>query len=48
MKAVKPSAPGTGTPGARCDADAYIYCFTSDKQLMQEWERTLSGVALVS
>src|SRR6202046_4996245 len=25
-------------PGARCDSDAYIYCFTWDKQLMQEWQ----------
>ena len=25
-------------PGARCDSDAYIYCFTFDKQLLQEWE----------
>ena len=25
-------------PGARCDSDAYIYCFTWDKQLLQEWE----------
>src|SRR5258707_5086493 len=24
--------------GARCDSDAYIYCFTWDKQLLQEWE----------
>ena len=24
-------------PGARCDSDAYIYCFTWDKQLLQEW-----------
>ncbi len=27
-------------PGARCDSDAYIYCFTFDKQLLQEWEWT--------
>ena len=27
-------------PGARCDSDAYIYCFTFDKQLWQEWEWT--------
>ena len=27
-------------PGARCDSDAYIYCFTWDKQLLQEWEWT--------
>ena len=25
-------------PGARCDSDAYIYCFTWDKRLLQEWE----------
>src|SRR6478736_1781509 len=25
-------------PGARCDSDAYIYCFTLDKQLLQDWE----------
>src|SRR5258708_12503915 len=25
-------------PGARCASDAYIHCFTCDKQLMQEWE----------
>ena len=25
-------------PGARCDFDAYIYCFTWDKQLLQEWQ----------
>jgi cyclohexanone monooxygenase len=25
-------------PGARCDSDAYIYCYTWDKQLLQEWE----------
>ena len=27
-------------PGARCDSDAYIYGFTFDKQLLQEWEWT--------
>src|SRR4051794_22455103 len=27
-------------PGARCDSEAYIYCFTWDKQLLQEWEWT--------
>src|ERR1700759_563373 len=27
-------------PGARCDSDAYIYCFTWDKQLLQEWNWT--------
>ena len=25
-------------PGARCHSDSYIYCFTWDKQLLQEWE----------
>jgi cyclohexanone monooxygenase len=25
-------------PGARCDSDAYVYCFTWDKPLLQEWE----------
>jgi cation diffusion facilitator CzcD-associated flavoprotein CzcO len=25
-------------PGARCDSDSYIYGFTWDKQLLQEWE----------
>jgi len=25
-------------PGARCDSESYIYCFTFDKDLMQEWE----------
>jgi cyclohexanone monooxygenase len=25
-------------PGARCDSDSYIYCFTWDKQLLKEWE----------
>ena len=24
-------------PGARCDSDCYIYCFTFDKQLLQDW-----------
>ncbi|MBV9748563.1 MAG: NAD(P)/FAD-dependent oxidoreductase, partial [Acetobacteraceae bacterium] len=24
-------------PGARCDSDSYIYCYTFDKQLLQEW-----------
>src|SRR4030095_788515 len=27
-------------PGARCDSDSYIYCYTFDKQLLQEWERS--------
>jgi len=27
-------------PGARCDSDSYIYCFTWDRQLLQEWEWT--------
>ena len=25
-------------PGARCDSDSYVYCYTFDKQLLQEWE----------
>ena len=25
-------------PGARCDSDSYIYNFTFDKELLQEWE----------
>jgi cation diffusion facilitator CzcD-associated flavoprotein CzcO len=25
-------------PGARCDSDAYIYGYTWDRQLLQEWE----------
>jgi cation diffusion facilitator CzcD-associated flavoprotein CzcO len=25
-------------PGARCDSVSYVYCFTWDKQLLQEWE----------
>ncbi len=24
-------------PGARCDSDSYIYCYTFDKQLLQDW-----------
>jgi cyclohexanone monooxygenase len=24
-------------PGARCDSDCYIYCYTHDKELLQEW-----------
>src|SRR5258708_10791677 len=24
--------------GARCDSDCYVYCFTWDKPLLQEWE----------
>ena len=27
-------------PGARCDSDAYIYGFTFDRELLQEWEWT--------
>jgi cation diffusion facilitator CzcD-associated flavoprotein CzcO len=27
-------------PGARCDSDSYIYGFTFDKDLLQEWEWT--------
>ena len=26
-----------GYPGARCDSDSYIYCYTFDKNLLQEW-----------
>ena len=25
-------------PGARCDSDSYIYCYTFDDALLQEWE----------
>jgi cation diffusion facilitator CzcD-associated flavoprotein CzcO len=25
-------------PGARCDSDSYIYCYTFDEALLQEWE----------
>src|SRR5262245_21745257 len=25
-------------PGARCDSEAYVCCFTWDKELLQEWE----------
>src|SRR6202162_5790134 len=25
-------------PGARCDSESYIYCFTWDRQLLQEWQ----------
>jgi len=25
-------------PGARCDSDSYIYCYTFDRQLLQEWQ----------
>jgi cyclohexanone monooxygenase len=25
-------------PGARCDSDSYIYCYTFDDKLLQEWE----------
>ena len=24
-------------PGARCDSESFLYCFTFDKQLMQDW-----------
>jgi hypothetical protein len=24
-------------PGARCDSEAYIYCYTWDKELLREW-----------
>jgi cation diffusion facilitator CzcD-associated flavoprotein CzcO len=27
-------------PGARCDSDSYIYCYTFDKELLQEWKWT--------
>src|SRR5689334_6060923 len=27
-------------PGARCDSDSYIYCFTWDRQLLQDWQWT--------
>jgi cyclohexanone monooxygenase len=25
-------------PGARCDSDSYVYCYTFDKDLLLEWE----------
>jgi cation diffusion facilitator CzcD-associated flavoprotein CzcO len=25
-------------PGCRCDSDSYIYCYTFDRHLLQEWE----------
>src|SRR4051794_22007811 len=25
-------------PGARCDSESYIYCFSFDEDLLQEWE----------
>ena len=25
-------------PGARCDSDSYIYCYTFDKKMLQDWE----------
>jgi cation diffusion facilitator CzcD-associated flavoprotein CzcO len=25
-------------PGARCDSESYVYCYSFDKDLMQEWE----------
>ena len=25
-------------PGARCDSESYLYCFTFDEDLLQEWE----------
>jgi cation diffusion facilitator CzcD-associated flavoprotein CzcO len=25
-------------PGARCDSDSYIYCYTFDDELLQQWE----------
>ncbi len=27
-------------PGARCDSEAYVYCFTWDRQLLQDWNWT--------
>jgi cyclohexanone monooxygenase len=27
-------------PGARCDSESYIYCYSFDRQLMQDWEWT--------
>ena len=24
-------------PGARCDSDSYVYCYTFDRNLLQEW-----------
>jgi cation diffusion facilitator CzcD-associated flavoprotein CzcO len=24
--------------GARCDSDSYVYCYTFDKNLLQEWD----------
>jgi cyclohexanone monooxygenase len=27
-------------PGARCDSDSYIYCYTCDKELWDEWNDT--------
>ena len=24
-------------PGARCDSESYVYCFSFDKDLAQEW-----------
>ncbi len=34
-------------PGARCDSDSYVYCFTWDRQLLQDWGvvGTVSGAA---
>src|SRR5262245_39683275 len=25
-------------PGARCDSESYVYCYSFDKDLLQEWE----------
>ncbi|MCO8127780.1 NAD(P)/FAD-dependent oxidoreductase [Acidimicrobiia bacterium EGI L10123] len=25
-------------PGARCDSDAYVYCYSFDEELLQEWD----------
>src|SRR5262245_34049525 len=24
-------------PGARCDSESYLYCFSFDKQMLQDW-----------
>jgi NAD(P)-binding Rossmann-like domain len=31
-------------PGARCDSDSYIYCYTFDKNLLQEWNWSESAI----
>src|ERR1700752_2510175 len=25
-------------PGARCDSESYVYCYSFDEELLQEWE----------